>query len=535
VPRRLSGTQANGCLFWSSDVQSNWEALQRQVPAGPRHDRQRHRLLVERYGGWQWPNGPEAQAPVLVDPAGATAMALSYRDYPELFVRWFQYNAFTRRCASMASGRAPRCGTMARRPSRSWRAACGLRADALYLCAGTADNQSGAPFMRACSWTSPTIRSKTLGDEYMFGPAFLVAPVTEQGPDHAPRLSARRTDWYDWWTDKRYTGGQWIEAAADRSYPAVRPRRSIVPMGVQVPSTATAQALESIRVYPGRDAIFTLYDDDGTTNAYRTGGGRSATLRWNDTTRQLTAGAACRPARHWHHWSGSSASNGIAPGEFPLEENGPGAIRFWRRTGTTGRSKMGRRSMIGLIAMLLATLPAAPGQAAPSAAAQPSIFDKAVNAPGIGWNPYGPNQTARQVAAAEVPGGAAASRSRSHAPGPIHGTAASPIRRSSRSRRATRCWSWSSCAPDATDAAPVTIPVGMGGSEPPYTPIATEPVRVGSTWKRYYVTGVANQAYAAGKANISVQLAGAKQVIEVGPAFLLDLGPGFDRSKLPHN
>ncbi len=51
--------------------------------------------------------------------------------------------------------------------------------------------------------------------------------------------------------------------------------------------------------------------------------------------------------------------------------------------------------------------------------------------------------------------------------------------------------------PNATDAAPVIIPIGAGGSQPPY---------------------------AAGNTNISVQLAGAKQVIEVRPAFPLDLG-----------
>ena len=56
-----------------------------------------------------------------------------------------------------------------------------------------------------------------------------------------------------------------------------------------MPSTATAQRLEAIRVYPGRDASFTLYDDDGTTNAYKTGGGRSATLHWSEAGRRLTA------------------------------------------------------------------------------------------------------------------------------------------------------------------------------------------------------------------------------------------------------
>jgi alpha-D-xyloside xylohydrolase len=57
---------------------------------------------------------------------------------------------------------------------------------------------------------------------------------------------------------------------------------------VQVKSTAEKQALESIRVYPGTDARFTLYDDDGTTNAYRKGGAK-AELIWDDKAKTLTS------------------------------------------------------------------------------------------------------------------------------------------------------------------------------------------------------------------------------------------------------
>jgi alpha-D-xyloside xylohydrolase len=63
-------------------------------------------------------------------------------------------------------------------------------------------------------------------------------------------------------------------------------------MGVQVPNTAVAQPLETIRVYPGRDASFPLYDDDGTTNAYRKGAGTTRVLRWDDRAGRLTASGA---------------------------------------------------------------------------------------------------------------------------------------------------------------------------------------------------------------------------------------------------
>lgn len=59
-------------------------------------------------------------------------------------------------------------------------------------------------------------------------------------------------------------------------------------MGVQVKSTAERQALEAIRVYPGADARFTLYDDDGKTNAYRKGGIK-ADLVWNDRSQSLSS------------------------------------------------------------------------------------------------------------------------------------------------------------------------------------------------------------------------------------------------------
>lgn len=287
------GTQANGCLFWSSDVQSNWEALKRQVPAGLGMTASGIAYWSSDTGGWQWPNGPEAQRPVLVDPAGATAMAPSYRDYPELFVRWFQYNAFT-----------PTLRIHGQRPGTAlWdygTAAEPILANILrlryalmpYLYAlGRQTSQTGAPFMRALFMDFPNDPAvKDLGDEYMFGPAFLVAPVTEQGQTSRRVYLPAGADWYDWWTDKRYTGGQWIEAAAPIDHiPLFLRAGSIVPMGVAVPSTATVQGLASIRVYPGRDASFTLYDDDGTTNAWRKTGGRSATLRWDDGARRLTA------------------------------------------------------------------------------------------------------------------------------------------------------------------------------------------------------------------------------------------------------
>ena len=287
------GAQANGCLFWSSDVNATWEALRRQVPTGLDMTASGIAYWSSDTGGWQWPSGPKAAHPPLIDPAGATAMGADYPDYPELFIRWFEYNTLT-----------PTLRVHGQRPGTAiWdygRAAEPILASWLRLryalipyiyALGRRSYDTGAPFMRALWMDFPADgRVKTIGDEYMLGPALLVAPVTEQGATSRAVYLPAGADWYDWWTGQRVAGGQTVTAAApiDRLPIYVR-AGSIVPLGAEVPSTATAQKLERIRVFPGRDASFTLYDDDGDTNAYKAGGGRSATLRWDDRAGRLSA------------------------------------------------------------------------------------------------------------------------------------------------------------------------------------------------------------------------------------------------------
>jgi hypothetical protein len=162
-----------------------------------------------------------------------------------------------------------------------------------------------------------------------------------------------------------------------------------------------------------------------------------------------------------------------------------------------------------------------------------NIFEKAINQPGIGWTFYGPDHKAREVAAAELPGGHAV--------------------RVAVARKGANPWDIGALyptikpvaagdtlltvvylrAPDVKEGETLTVPIGAGGADAPYTPIAAETVQVGSAWKRYYAAGVSTAAYAPGKARILIHLAGAKQVVEMGPAFLLDLGQGVDPAKLP--
>lgn len=286
------GSQRTGSLFWSSDVHATWEALRRQVPTGLNFTASGLAYWGSDIGGWQWPKGPKAERPVLVDPASATAMGADYPDYPELFVRWFQYSVFTPtlRIHGQRPGTALwEYGPAAERILSDWLRLRYALAPYVYAL-GRHTYDSGAPFMRALFMDFPNDpKVAAIGDQYMFGPAFLVAPVTEQGQTKRSVYLPAGTDWYDYWTNERFTGGRTVEVNAQiERMPLFVKAGSIVPMGAAVKSLAERQPLESVRVYPGADARFTLYDDDGTTNAYRTGG-MKAELVWDDGKRSLTS------------------------------------------------------------------------------------------------------------------------------------------------------------------------------------------------------------------------------------------------------
>jgi alpha-D-xyloside xylohydrolase len=123
----------------------------------------------------------------------------------------------------------------------------------------------------------------------MFGPALLVAPVVEQGRTTRDVYLPAGADWYNFWTNEKLHGGQTVTVAAPiDTLPLFVRAGSILPMGVPVESTNEPQALQEVRVYPGRDASFDLYNDDGSTYAYETGATQLTHLRWSERDQKLT-------------------------------------------------------------------------------------------------------------------------------------------------------------------------------------------------------------------------------------------------------
>lgn len=291
------GSQRCGCLFWSSDINPTWEALQRQVPTGLNFTASGLAYWGNDIGGWQ--SLPQRHAPErapLLDPSDARDVVGQYDDYPELITRWYEYATFTPTMRAHGERKGTEAWSYGKQAEAVISKFLRLRYTLLPYIYSLGKNtyDTGAPFMRALVMDFPDDpHVANLGDEYMFGPALLVAPVTEQGRVSRQVYLPAGRDWYNFWTNERLSGGQTITVAAPIDViPLFVAAGSIIPMGKDIQNTSTPQGLEELRVYPGRDADFALYDDDGISYDYESGKGRTTRLHWDDAHGQLTAKGA---------------------------------------------------------------------------------------------------------------------------------------------------------------------------------------------------------------------------------------------------
>jgi alpha-D-xyloside xylohydrolase len=287
------GAQRNGTIFWSSDIYPTWDTLRRQIPTGLDFAASGLTYWSNDTGGWQYLPAEHhpAHAPLL-DPSDARANVGGYDDYPELYTRWFQYASFLPIFRTHGSRPANEVWSYGKQAEPILEKYLRLRYQLMpYIYSlGYKTWMTGAPFMRALPLDFPNDpKVADLRDEYMFGPAFLVAPVVEQGATSRQVYLPAGADWYNYWTNERVKGGQTIDVAAPiDTIPLFVRAGSIIPMGAQVESTHEKQGIAAIRVYAGSDADFTLFSDDGTTYAYEKGAGSITRLHWDEAKQKLT-------------------------------------------------------------------------------------------------------------------------------------------------------------------------------------------------------------------------------------------------------
>ena len=315
----FAGQQHYGSNMWSGDVNSSWDMLRKQVPAGlsysltgnPNFNTDIGGFFCGSYntrGGGSAPRNPQFQ---------------------ELYVRWMQYALF---CPVFRSHGADA-------PREIWQ--FGQKGEPVY---DAIEKQIRLryrliPYLYSMAWQVTSNNDSymrplfadfkadkkvwDMTDEFMFGHSILAAPivnpqyteerivrtdamtgwnrqnVSDSSPAGAIDFTTSKTatkylpkgaQWYDFWTNKAYKGGQDVtfETTLDRVPMFVR-AGSILPLGpeMQYVGEKAWDDLE-IHIYPGANGTFTLYEDEGDTYNYEKGQFTEILFTWDDAARRLT-------------------------------------------------------------------------------------------------------------------------------------------------------------------------------------------------------------------------------------------------------
>jgi alpha-D-xyloside xylohydrolase len=273
----FAGIQRYAVTAWSGDILSDFETYKRQIPAG---------LNFELSGIPYW----------TTDIGGFVSGHPEDPRYRELFVRWFQYGAF---CPIFRTH-----GTRIPDENELWSYGPGAESiltsfdrlryrllPYIYSVAWMITNQGYTPMRPLVMDFRDDVKAQNIGDQFLFGPAILVNPVTEQGATMR-HLYLPKSKWYDFWTGAASNGPIDLDAPAPLSRMPLYVRGgSILPMGpdLQYAEEKPADPIE-LRVYPGADADFSIYEDDNNTYDYEKGAYATIPIHWDDAARTLTIG-----------------------------------------------------------------------------------------------------------------------------------------------------------------------------------------------------------------------------------------------------
>ena len=131
-----------------------------------------------------------------------------------------------------------------------------------------------------------------LKDQWMFGPSLMACPVSQYKARNRSVYFPRQCGWYDLYTGQHIEGGQRlvIDAPYER-IPVFVPEGSIIPFGPAMEWSDEKQAeMINLYIYGGRDAHFTLYEDEGTNYNYEQGKYATIGIRYDDTQKTVTIG-----------------------------------------------------------------------------------------------------------------------------------------------------------------------------------------------------------------------------------------------------
>ena len=289
----FAGLQRYSTATWSGDIATRWEDMKAQISAGLNFAVSGIPYWTMDIGGFCVENRYVAGQNVWNYTGKENA---DMKEWRELNTRWFQFGAF---CPLFrAHGQYP-----FREP---WEIAPEGHPAYESIVYYTKLRYSLMPYIYSLAGKTyfddytimrPLVmdflgdkKVENIGDTYMFGPAFLVAPVYEYGARKRDVYFPESAGWYDFYSNEFYAAG--VEKTVDAPYgrmPLYVRAGSIVPCGPEIQWTDQKQAdVIDLYVYQGADASFTLYEDENVNYNYEKGAYSKIAFSYDDRMKLLS-------------------------------------------------------------------------------------------------------------------------------------------------------------------------------------------------------------------------------------------------------
>lgn len=289
-----AGQQRYGTIVWNGDTHASWKSFKQQIPSGLNYMATGNPYwtvdvgsFFTRSNGRQWFYKGEFQQGVKDD------------NYKEYYVRMFQWGTFLPMLRSHGSD-TPREIWQFGEPGTQYYDAIlkmiNLRYEHIPYIYSMAARQTfdGYTMARLLAFDfADDEQVLDIKDEYMFGD-YLVCPVTDPLSQTKIRklYLPKGAKWIDYWNGTSYEGGKWLDYELTKG---VAQFPLFIKAGSIIPTTEIAENVKlqlgkpiTINIYPGADAEFTLYDDEGDNYNYENQAFTNIKLQWNDAKRTLT-------------------------------------------------------------------------------------------------------------------------------------------------------------------------------------------------------------------------------------------------------
>lgn len=283
------GLQRYSTATWSGDIGTRWEDMKAQISAGLNFAISGIPYWTMDIGGFCVENRYTR----------AREGSEDLEEWRELNTRWHQFGAFCplyrshgqfpfREIYNIAPENHPAYKTMVWYNKFRYRLM-----PYVYTLAGMTWHNDYTIMRPLVMDFNGDITVNNIGDQYMFGPSLMVAPVYEYKARTREVYFPAATGWFDLYSGQFLTGGEYrtVDAPYEKMPLYVR-EGAILPFGPEITSTAEKAADPvTLYVYTGRDGAFTLYEDEGVNYDYEKGEFSTIPITWDDAAGKLTIGA----------------------------------------------------------------------------------------------------------------------------------------------------------------------------------------------------------------------------------------------------